>query len=232
MSYPCHCCSYIARTSSDLGSHITISHRHLFLYNQHQYPSPFQPSTSSSTSSSLTPIRPPDESKKPKIQAKYSCDSCGNLFRHKGNLQRHVNTIHKKGTEYSCDSCPYKTIHKHFLNNHKQRVHQQIKRFSCDHCDYQTFDSGNLERHCKMVHLQLKSRFSCDHCAYQTYLQANLNRHVKTVHLKMKNYECHLCDHKSASSQTLRIHINNKHSNNPETFACHCCGKNSKPSII
>jgi len=61
-----------------------------------------------------------------------------------------------------------------------------------------------------MVHFQIKSRFACELCDYKTFLAANLNRPVKAVHLQIKIYSCRFCDHKASTSQTLRIHMNNK----------------------
>ena len=46
--------------------------------------------------------------------------------------------------------------------------------------------------------------------------------------LRIKKFFCNQCDHKAASSQTLKIHMNNKHSVNPELFSCDTCGKKFK----
>ena len=237
MSYPCQSCNYIAVNGADLMTHVSIIHGNFFIYNPAQYYSSFP---SSSTSHNHHHVLPNSETKplvndKPtttiendNLVGKYACEHCGKHFRHKGNLQRHVNTIHKKAEEFACDTCDYKTIHKHFLKNHKKRVHQKITRFFCNQCDYKSYDSGNLERHSKMVHMQIKSRYACELCDYKTFLAANLNRHVKAVHLRIKTYCCQYCSHKAGTLQSLRIHMNNKHNVDPVTHACHQCGKKFK----
>ena len=248
MSYSCQSCNYVAANGPDLMTHTSMSHSNFFMatytsqyYPQHLFPQQPLAVGGLNQEQQHIPSAPPtiqspilfekDPKSSQTIQndsAKYDCESCGKRFRHKGNMQRHVNTIHKKCEEFSCHLCEYKTIHKHFLKNHVKRVHQRVKRFHCDQCDYKSYDSGNLERHCKMVHLQIKSRFSCEICDYKTFLAANLTRHVKAVHLRIKAYSCHLCDHKASTSQTLRIHINNKHNVDPVTHECIQCGKKFK----
>ena len=241
-TYTCQGCSYVTANGADLMTHTSMVHGNFFMaaYNSQYYTqqyfhggnscaiTPKSPDTHPPTTTSQGDVLNEEKSDKLDEDAKYDCESCGKKFRHKGNMQRHVNTIHRKCEEFSCHLCDYKTIHKHFLNNHVKRVHQRVKRFHCDQCDYKSYDSANLERHCKMVHLQIKSRFACELCDYKTFLAANLNRHVKAVHLRIKAYSCHLCDHKAATSQTLAIHMNNKHNVDPVTHECVHCGKSSK----
>ena len=244
--YPflCHSCPFGANSGQELMAHLSMIHAGFTfpqsspLYTASSNP-PFNPSQAfighkpqpyhHQTSLAL---KTPEKSIKQEEESsagKYECQLCGNKFRHKGNLQRHVNTIHKKAEEYACSTCDYKTIHKHFLNNHVKRVHQQIKRFHCKLCDYKSYDSANLDRHRQMVHFQVKSRFKCQLCDYQTFLAANLNRHVKTVHLKIKSYNCEYCKEFSCSTaQTLRMHMNNKHNIDPVTHDCRHCGKKFK----
>jgi len=249
-TYQCHTCNYIAVNGSDLMAHASMTHSNFFMYNPQYYSSqpmfPTNPAINAHFEASQQLPSPPqnharnganEDNHKPASSvanvddlAKYDCSDCGKKFRHKGNLQRHVNTIHKKCEEFSCDLCDYKTIHKNFLNNHKKRVHQRVKRFYCDQCDYKSYDSGNLERHSKMIHMRIKSRFACELCDYKTYLAANLNRHVKAVHLRIKAYSCSYCDHKASTSQTLQIHMNNKHNVDPVTHSCRQCGKKFKAS--
>jgi hypothetical protein len=118
--------------------------------------------------------------------------------------------------------------HDHSMVHLQIKSHLAFKRFHYGQYDYKSYDSGNLERYSKMVHLKIKSCFACELCDYKTFLAANLNRHVKAVQLGIKAYSCHICDHKASTSQTLRIHMNNKHNVDPITHDCGHCGKKFK----
>ena len=130
--YPflCHSCPFGANSGQELMAHLSMIHAGFTfpqsspLYATSSNP-PFNPSQAfighkpqpyhHQTSLAL---KTPEKSIKQEEESsagKYECQLCGNKFRHKGNLQRHVNTIHKTAEEYACSTCHYKTIHKHFL---------------------------------------------------------------------------------------------------------------------
>ena len=58
---------------------------------------------------------------------KFTCNICGQIGARKGNLRRHVESIHFPGQlEYSCTDCEVKFDTKTKYDNHQMRKHSNI----------------------------------------------------------------------------------------------------------
>ncbi len=85
--------------------------------------------------------------------------------------------------------------------SHIKSVHLGIRPRKCDRCDYEARDLFLLRRHVKRAHDRGGEKtLKCPHCEFATHFEENLARHVKAVHLKILDYECPLCDYKSAET--------------------------------
>merc|ERR1719319_352586 len=79
-----------------------------------------------------------------KIHSKvtYNCELCDYKATQKGNLKRHVQSVHDvvksvhKGAEHNCELCDYKATQK-----------SDLKRHNCELCDYKATQKSDLKRH-------------------------------------------------------------------------------------
>jgi len=115
--------------------------------------------------------------------AEFNCDHCDKTFGMKGNLKRHINTVHLKQ-----------------------------RNFKCEHCDKAYGLKGDLNIHINTIHLKQKN-FSCDLCECTFGVKGSLKRHINIVHLKQQNFKCGLCDYTCGQKHHLQRHINTIHTN-------------------
>ena len=57
--------------------------------------------------------------------------------------------------KYSCNQCDHQATVKGDLKRHIQSVHEKIK-YSCNHCDQQFTAKGSLKKHIQSVHEKIK----------------------------------------------------------------------------
>ena len=70
----------------------------------------------------------------------YPCDPCQYKATEKGNLKKHIQSVHEK-VKYFCDLC----------NKHVKSFHKRVK-YSCDQCGKQFTQQGNLKTQIQSVH--------------------------------------------------------------------------------
>ena len=59
-----------------------------------------------------------------------------NNFSQKGNLKRHVASVHEGKKPFKCKVCDYKSSRQGNLNQNIISVHDEKKPFKCEVCDY------------------------------------------------------------------------------------------------
>ena len=64
----------------------------------------------------------------------FDCLQCDLKAKRKGNLTRHIKSIHD-GVKFPCDQCDYKATEKDHLMRHIRSIHEGLK-FLCDQCDF------------------------------------------------------------------------------------------------
>ena len=68
------------------------------------------------------------------MSKKCVCDFCGTCFRHKSELQHHVNGVHLKLKPFQCESCELSFTLNGDLKKHVKEVHQKLKAHKCEYC--------------------------------------------------------------------------------------------------
>jgi len=123
--------------------------------------------------------------KKAKIQkspGKFTCDQCGYSANHRGNFEKHVNTVHLKLKPFKCDECGESYGQKENLKIHIEAVHEGLKPHICIHCQKLFPTKINMDRHVSSVHDKI--RHKCDFCEETLSSKSHLSRHMKKVHEK------------------------------------------------
>ena len=65
--------------------------------------------------------------------------------------------------------------------------------------------------------------WECDLCNFSHSLKKGLDGHKRACHTDESNLKvCHICGYKSATNQTMRMHIEAKHEKKRD-FACNVC---------
>ena len=81
----------------------------------------------------------------------------GVAFGQKGNLTRHIETVHEKRRDHACPHCPSAFGQKGDLKTHIKVVHEKRRDHACGYCEGLAFGTaGNLKRHIDVVHLKIK----------------------------------------------------------------------------
>lgn len=56
----------------------------------------------------------------------HECADCGNKYKHKGSLQRHVKYECRKQPSFQCPYCVYRAYQKHNLLLHERHLHKDL----------------------------------------------------------------------------------------------------------
>ncbi|XP_058813351.1 zinc finger protein 782-like [Topomyia yanbarensis] len=171
-------------------------------------------------------------------------------------LLAHLNS-HMNELPYTCTDCVLETVvinKVSTLNIHK-RMHENPHK--CPHCDKRYSNKGAVDTHvqthhsgdnapcpspceqCGKIcsskaslkhHLKWHSNTStCEFCGKMFPEKHKLRRHIERKHEKIKKYECHLCQKKLCSLDSVQVHIRTMHST--KEVKCEYCHK-SYPSEI
>ena len=85
------------------------------------------------------------------MEAKYTCDICGNDYRSNVSLQNHINTIHNGLRNFPCDICGKLFTRANTLRTHK-KIHDGYKQFNCIYCNSAYGEKRNLMNHIRRNH--------------------------------------------------------------------------------
>ncbi|OAA77803.1 Zinc finger, C2H2-type/integrase, DNA-binding protein [Akanthomyces lecanii RCEF 1005] len=168
-------------------------------------------------------------------ERKHVCqrEGCGKSFVTGTRLKRHQ-AVHEGADRFRCADCGQsfrkkETLHKHVLKEHKGESPHQCAEPGCD----AKFESkGALKRHHQKIHGELK--FWCSECALQMGPDG-LEKHVGftthpllQAHMKLEHQDCMFCDFKSSSQAEMVTHIDMHHSgktvDDRRTFPCDHAG--------
>ena len=114
------------------------------------------------------------------------CDYKTTRKSNKGNMTRHVKTVHSSNISvFKCPQprCIFRTQTKGRMRAHKEGKHNGV-RFDCDFCEYQTPYRENLGKHVEARHADEPSAFAwpCDLCNFKGLDEAELRNHSKIKH--------------------------------------------------
>ncbi|XP_065345459.1 zinc finger protein OZF-like [Cloeon dipterum] len=164
---------------------------------------------------------------------------CNEFFKSKPEMIRHVNSLHKRGTNrdiFQCEHCEYYTKNECNLQRHEEAIHMP-KLFKCDTCD-STFGSKRLvAQHYIRNHTFVKCT-SCDEDVPHGYKSPHAKQIVCSkckvtfkclglyqVHKKSCKKilrTCKECEKSFNYSYELNLHVRKVHANAPAFYCNHC----------
>lgn len=116
----------------------------------------------------------------------YECDNCGETFKLKAELVKHIKTHRKKPLDqpkpkptFKCHHCPEVYSDEEKLFDHIDSDHVK-KTYKCRFCSYTTLRSYCMKSH-QLVHSNYRP-FKCVKCDKGFKSQYCLNRHEAIVH--------------------------------------------------
>lgn len=138
----------MSRQSSSSGSHkLQLP----YILNNSPDPTPAPPPISPPIAgpSSSNIIRRTDDK-----QRRHPCDHCRSRFLSRGDLQKHIKTVHLKIKDHVCAQCGAKFSEKGNLTKHQKRRHETVRAFNCSYpgCPKTFVLRDGLTRHEKSVH--------------------------------------------------------------------------------
>ena len=90
------------------------------------------------------------------LKMELKCSTCEKMFSTKGNLTKHVDSVHIKMKPYSCKICDYACSVKADMLKHVESVHECKKPHVCTTCGKMFSRKGNLNVHIDYVHERIK----------------------------------------------------------------------------
>eukprot|EP00180_Rhodochaete_pulchella_P000080 Plantae.Rhodophyta-Rhodochaete_pulchella.ctg10512.p1 GENE.Plantae.Rhodophyta-Rhodochaete_pulchella.ctg10512~~Plantae.Rhodophyta-Rhodochaete_pulchella.ctg10512.p1 ORF type:complete len:407 (+),score=17.27 Plantae.Rhodophyta-Rhodochaete_pulchella.ctg10512:204-1424(+) len=95
----------------------------------------------------------PVESRRPEIVEGdgFSCPICKKAFVRRGNVTRHLRSVHGEVRRFQCEICRYCFKHRYHLEAHMENVHFG-RKFNCQECGVGFSSNSNLARHLRRRH--------------------------------------------------------------------------------
>ena len=145
------------------------------------------------------------------------CDKCGNCYKGKAELQRHVeshhlgkfivtlchvtvrnvafNDMYFSGIlNHFCHLCGKAFPRKWDLKTHLIVAHDEGERkHKCDKCGKRFLNLHSLKEHIASNH-ERSTLYQCDQCSSTFWVKNYLQTHIRIVHKKHRPNKCDLCE--------------------------------------
>ncbi|XP_064075971.1 zinc finger protein 182-like isoform X11 [Vanessa tameamea] len=172
------------------------------------------------------------------------CLDCGQNFRFFGTLLTHAHKFHVKTSTFLCETCGQGFVAKANLDSHVKTVHSNYQwdkgkfvrlrdndhtksnkpqKLQCPKCPEILRSNYLRKQHLALVHDVKSSQFSCDICSKIFLIKSKLIQHKSRVHLKEKSITCEICGFKVFSKDLLKRHMVKHDDSRP--FQCEICKK-------
>ena len=165
-------------------------------------------------------------------QGDWKCDLCEKHFCNKGDVKRHVKSVHEKKLDFKCDQCERAFSRSHVLKRHIELVHDPnkvpkvkkvINKLQCSVCDGEFKGRRPLKAHMKTEHPELLLKnYICPTCGKTFKRPETMRNHIKSVHEGLKEYKCEVCFKEFSLSGNLWTHIRSVHEKQRD-FKCDQC---------
>lgn len=152
-------------------------------------------------------------------ERKHVCprEGCGKSFVTGTRLKRHQ-AVHEGEERFRCEDCGQSFRKKETLNKHMRKEHQGLPEHSCPEpgCEEAFNSKPALKRHQDQDHGELK--FWCGECGLKTQpdgteARVGFTTHVLLeAHMRQEHQNCMFCEYKSASRWELEQHVEIYHS--------------------
>lgn len=142
---------------------------------------------------------------------------CGKSFVTGTRLKRHQ-AVHEGEDRFRCQDCGQSFRKKETLNKHVRKEHKGLKPHQCTEsgCEDAFESKGALKRHLQKVHGEIK--FWCGECPLKTNPDGTEHRVGFTTepllqaHMKSEHQNCLFCEFKSSSQADMLAHVDMYHS--------------------
>ena len=141
------------------------------------------------------------------------CNDCGKTFSQKGDLNRHIRSVHEGKKPFKCNICGTAFPYTHSLNRHLRSVHEGKKPFKCNVCGAKFFQNDQLKVHIESVH-EGKKPFKCNDCGKAFSQKSGLKQHIESVHEGKNPFICSICDAGFSRKGSMNGHIDSVHKGN------------------
>lgn len=119
----------------------------------------------------------------------HACARCPARFRMRGDLKRHVRTVHERERAHVCGDCGRSFGHSGHLNRHVASVHLNVRAHACGACGDRFFQASHLRSHIAHVHAS-GARFACALCKSCLATAGGLRSHMRSVHGAREDIPC------------------------------------------
>lgn len=151
-------------------------------------------------------------------EKKHACTRCTSRFKMRGDLLRHVKTVHEGKKMFTCETCGKAFGHSGHLNRHISSVHLRQRRFKCEYCGFQFFQASHLQSHIGHIH-NGKKPFECKKCGLRVLTENELKKHIESAHSLHAEgnsvWQCPFpeCGTNYALESQLQMHVLTVHQN-------------------
>lgn len=162
--------------------------------------------------------------KKKKVVRFYICDKCGDQFRKKEEISRHMRNQHIL-REFICEesNCGKQfnllRIYQKHIQNH---LTESTKAWICEYCAKSFSTKYKLTLHLRS-HTNIRP-YKCCQCTASFKQQTDLNTHLKSLHSNDRPFTCTDCGQSFKIPNSLRSHRKRKH-NQEGMLTCSECHK-------
>ncbi|XP_058464836.1 zinc finger protein 62 homolog [Malaya genurostris] len=151
------------------------------------------------------------------------CSICHKILASASTLRTHMIHMHSEDSKLICDSCGQAFRTKLAMERHIKRHLgiNPIERIQCDICSKWVNGRPNLKVHIKTVHSEEKQEVACDLCQ-QIYPNIRaLGSHKRRVHVE-ERFECEFCGKKFKRNIYLKEHRASH--TGQTLYSCDVCG--------
>ena len=119
-------------------------------------------------------------------------------------------------------SCYKACMLKESLRRHMRGAHGPVQ-YTCPDCGKGFLQKNEMERHREYHASYTDRKWKCDKCGKRFTNSQQLHRHGMSH--KEVRIVCPFCDRTYNTKETLRCHMNDKHSTGAAAYKCRKCGK-------
>ncbi|XP_055536249.1 transcription factor grauzone-like isoform X2 [Wyeomyia smithii] len=151
------------------------------------------------------------------------CVICHKILANASTLRTHILNMHSDDSKHICDSCGQEFRTKLAMERHI-KIHlgiNPIERIQCHICSKWVNGKPNLKLHIKTVHNEENQAVACDICQQVSPNLRALSSHKRRVHVEEK-FECEFCGKKFKRKIYLKEHRASH--TGETLYSCNICG--------